>query len=64
MQLTAIKELNRDKLFLNWHLKMQLKKTIEEYEARYDLPTTDVLKYGCTKLIERLMITFPLLAQG
>ncbi len=42
----------------------ELKTTIEEYEARYDLPTTDVLKYGCTKLIERLMITFPLLAQG
>ena len=35
MQLTAIKELNRDKLFLNWHLKMQLKKTIEENDTKY-----------------------------
>ncbi len=43
---------------------MELKKTIKEYEARYQLPTTDVLKYGCKKLIDRLTITFPSLARG
>ena len=32
----------------------QVEDAIEEYEARYELPTTDVLKSGCDKLIETL----------
>ena len=40
----------------------QVKDTIEEYEARYELPTTDVLKFGCDKLVETLFEVFPKLA--
>jgi uncharacterized NAD-dependent epimerase/dehydratase family protein len=38
-------------------------KTIEEYESRYRLPTTDVLTHGCEKLIQRLCTYFPKLDQ-
>lgn len=34
---------------------------IVEYEDQLNLPTTDVLKYGCDKLIARIFETFPLL---
>ena len=37
--------------------------TIAEYEARYGLPVTDVLKAGCGKLIERLYDEFPQLRE-
>jgi uncharacterized NAD-dependent epimerase/dehydratase family protein len=37
---------------------VQLKDTIEEYESRYELPTTDVLKFGCDKLVETLFKVF------
>jgi uncharacterized NAD-dependent epimerase/dehydratase family protein len=36
-----------------------LEKTIVEYEYIYQLPTTDVLKYGCDKLIKKLFEVFP-----
>lgn len=36
-----------------------VEKTISAYELEFDLPTTDVLKHGCDKLIERLYETFP-----
>ena len=37
----------------------EVEKTILAYEEEFDLPTTDVLKYGCDKLIERLYEIFP-----
>ena len=37
----------------------ELEKTIIEYEDIYKLPTTDVLKYGCGKLIDRISEKFP-----
>jgi len=36
---------------------------IKDYEERFRLPTTDVLNYGCEKLIERLCSYFPKLNQ-
>ena len=30
----------------------EVEKTIVEYEYKYELPTTDVLKYGCDKLLK------------
>jgi len=38
---------------------VQVKDTIDEYESRYELPTTDVLKFGCDKLVETLFKVFP-----
>jgi uncharacterized NAD-dependent epimerase/dehydratase family protein len=32
---------------------------IEDYEGRFHLPTTDVLNYGCQKLIQALSDRFP-----
>jgi uncharacterized NAD-dependent epimerase/dehydratase family protein len=37
----------------------EVKNTIVEYEYKYDLPTTDVLKFGCEKIIVKLFETFP-----
>jgi len=37
----------------------ELENMIEEYEDSYKLPTTDVLKYGCDKLIKSLFKEFP-----
>ena len=37
----------------------ELDKTICEYEYKYDLPTTDVLKHGCYKLVKKLYEVFP-----
>ncbi len=36
-----------------------VKGTVIEYEYKYDLPTTDVLKFGCDKIIAKLFETFP-----
>jgi len=36
---------------------------IDEYEERFQLPTTDVLSYGCQKLIQSLCSYFPKLSQ-
>ncbi|MCF7809335.1 MAG: DUF1611 domain-containing protein [Candidatus Marinimicrobia bacterium] len=33
--------------------------TIEAYEATFQRPTTDVLKYGCDKLVEAILTAFP-----
>jgi len=41
-----------------------VEKTILEYEFKYELPTTDVLKYGCRKIIDELFILFPKLQEG
>lgn len=38
-------------------------KTIKDYENRFQLPTTDVLNYGCQKLIQVLCDRFPKLNQ-
>ncbi|MEA5470757.1 DUF1611 domain-containing protein [Spirulina sp. 06S082] len=36
---------------------------IEEYEKQFQLPTTDVLQYGCQKLVQTLSQHFPKLKQ-
>ena len=42
----------------------EIKKTITDYEIKFKLPTTDVLKYGCKKLINMLIMKFPELARS
>jgi len=37
----------------------ELEDTIVEYESKYKLPTTDILKYGCNKLVTTLIKVFP-----
>ncbi|MBU1099117.1 MAG: DUF1611 domain-containing protein [Bacteroidetes bacterium] len=37
----------------------EVESTIVEYEYKYDLPTTDVLKNGCNKLVVELFKIFP-----
>jgi uncharacterized NAD-dependent epimerase/dehydratase family protein len=37
----------------------ELKETIIEYEKKFQLPTTDALKYGCEKLVKRIFKVFP-----
>ncbi|MGB3692676.1 MAG: DUF1611 domain-containing protein [Spirulinaceae cyanobacterium] len=36
---------------------------IEDYEQRFQLPTTDVLSYGCQKIVQTLVNNFPKLKQ-
>ena len=36
-----------------------VKNTIANYEAKYELPTTDVLKFGSDKLVSRVFEVFP-----
>jgi len=36
----------------------ELEDTIVEYESKYKLPTTDVLKYGCDKIIKKIYEVF------
>ena len=38
---------------------LEVKEIIKRYESDYNLPTTDVLKDGCDKLIRTLFKTFP-----
>ena len=42
---------------------LQVDRTIEDYETQFRLPTTDVLNYGCQKLIAALGDRFPQLNQ-
>jgi len=42
----------------------EIKETITEYEERFQLPTTDTLKYGCEKLVKRIFQDFPELSEG
>lgn len=42
----------------------EVKNKIFEYEYRYELPTTDVLKFGCEKLIVKLFEVFPQLLKS
>ena len=37
----------------------ELESTIAEYEESYKLPTTDILKHGCDKLVKALIEVFP-----
>ena len=37
----------------------ELVNTIQAYEINYQRPTTDVIKYGCNKLVKELLNTFP-----
>jgi uncharacterized NAD-dependent epimerase/dehydratase family protein len=41
----------------------EILKVIEDYENRFQLPTTDVLNYGCQKLVRALSNHFPKLNQ-
>ena len=41
----------------------EVSKNIADYEERFQLPTTDVLQYGCQKLIQMLADRFPSLNQ-
>ncbi len=41
----------------------EVSEIIEDYEQRFQLPTTDVLNYGCDKLIKMLCHNFPQLNQ-
>lgn len=41
----------------------ELKETIIDYEKRFRLPTTDALKFGCNKLVERILQVFPELTE-
>jgi uncharacterized NAD-dependent epimerase/dehydratase family protein len=41
----------------------EVKETITEYEERFQLPTTDTLKYGCEKLVKRIFQVFPELSK-
>ena len=42
----------------------EVKNKIAEYEYRFEIPTTDVLKFGCDKLIEQLFDIFPELQES
>jgi uncharacterized NAD-dependent epimerase/dehydratase family protein len=37
----------------------EVEKTIREYEYKYELPTSDVLKHGSDKLVKTLLDVFP-----
>jgi uncharacterized NAD-dependent epimerase/dehydratase family protein len=37
----------------------ELTSTVVAYESKYSLPTTDVLKFGCDKLVDTILKTFP-----
>ncbi|SMF14531.1 DUF1611 domain-containing protein [Desulfovibrio gilichinskyi] len=37
----------------------ELAKTIKEYEKKFNVPTTDVLKFNCDSLIEKILTIFP-----
>ena len=42
----------------------EINETVTDYEMKYKLPTTDVLKHGCKKLINMLIMQFPELARS
>jgi uncharacterized NAD-dependent epimerase/dehydratase family protein len=37
----------------------EIEDTVVEYEDTYGLPTMDVLKHGCEKILTRLLEVFP-----
>jgi predicted ATPase len=37
----------------------EIEDTVVEYEGTYGLPTMDVLKHGCEKIVRRLLEVFP-----
>jgi len=41
----------------------EINETITEYEEKFQLPTTDVLKYGCEKMVIKLFEVFPELSR-
>ncbi|NQT24560.1 DUF1611 domain-containing protein [candidate division KSB1 bacterium] len=43
---------------------IEVQNTIEEYEYKHEVPTTDVLKFGCEKLIKQLFNIFPELQES
>ena len=42
----------------------EIEDTVVEYEGTYGLPTMDVLKHGCEKIVRRLLEVFPELKLG
>ena len=39
----------------------EIDETVIDYEEKYELPTMDVLKHGCEKIVDRLFKIFPVL---
>ena len=37
----------------------EIDETVKGYEEKYELPTMDVLKHGCEKIVQRLFQLFP-----
>ena len=37
----------------------EIDETVVEYESTYGLPTMDVLKHGCERIVDQLFETFP-----
>jgi len=37
----------------------EIDETVAEYESTYGLPTMDVLKHGCDKIVDQLFEIFP-----
>ena len=42
----------------------EVESTITEYEHKYKIPTTDVLKHGCDKIVRKLLEIFPVLQRS
>ncbi len=42
----------------------EIDETVKDYEEKYELPTMDVLKHGCGKIVDRLLQMFPSLLIG
>jgi hypothetical protein len=40
---------------------IEIDEKVMEYESRFGLPTTDVLKHGCDKIVNGLLMKFPTL---
>jgi len=37
----------------------EVNETIDSYQKQFEIPATDVLKFGCSSLIEKILTTFP-----
>ena len=40
-----------------------VERTVVSYEDKYGLPTTDILKHGCDKVVKKIFEEFPELRQ-
>jgi len=37
----------------------EVDETIESYQKEFEVPVTDVLKFGCSSIIANILTTFP-----